>query len=350
METLTFDQKNGYISNEVMVQSAALVVTLNPDEQGSVGIIRTPSDDQTIVELFNILAHKFPKFTDLIKTGLDLNTNMLQPTQSIIQALKRAQASVIKNKWDKIYIAVDLHGTCLHPDYENTATTFYDYAKEVLRYFTLRQDVVLIMYTCSKQDEIVKYVEFFAQHGIKFDYINENPDVKKTRFGDFTTKPYFNLLFEDKAGFNPFTDWLTLYNHYDLNNFYANDETVPYGVCALVKGENGTYLGVTRKYDHNDWGLPGGKIEAGESPFDAFVRELREETGYIVNEVTSPIILDGRKNVYVYPYTINEGDKKADLPAEETGLVDFVLPETLMSGSFGEYNRNLFSFLKEINY
>ena len=52
-------------------------------------------------------------------------------------------------------------------------------------------------------------------------------------------------------------------------------------VVAAVLHKNGTFLGTQRGYGEFEggWEFPGGKIEAGESPQDALLRELKEELG-----------------------------------------------------------------------
>lgn len=117
----------------------------------------------------------------------------------------------VKRGWDKTYWFFDIHGTILKPNYTygNTPKDFYPYAKEALQYICKLPDVCMVIYTCSHPHEIEEYVKLFADCGIKFDYINENPEVPTdiNGYGCYDKKPYMNVLFEDKAGFDPLTEW-----------------------------------------------------------------------------------------------------------------------------------------------
>jgi hypothetical protein len=48
----------------------------------------------------------------------------------------------------------------------------------------------------------------FKEHGIMPQYFNENTAVENTATGNFSSKFYFSVLLDDKAGFNPETDWV----------------------------------------------------------------------------------------------------------------------------------------------
>lgn len=55
------------------------------------------------------------------------------------------------------------------------------------------------------------------------------------------------------------------------------------GVFAAIFDENNRILCVKRNYGDKKWTTPGGAMESGETPFEALIREVREESGYIVD-------------------------------------------------------------------
>lgn len=123
-----------------------------------------------------------------------------------------------KRGWDKVYFYFDIHETVLYPDYNNKdSLKFYEHAKDVLQYLSKRKEIIIALYTCSYPKEIEKYIEFFNKEGIRFEYVNKNPDVKNTNYGFYEDKPYFNVLFEDKAGFDAENDWLLIKQYFGLS-------------------------------------------------------------------------------------------------------------------------------------
>jgi len=127
----------------------------------------------------------------------------------ITRAIKNAFNRMKTKQWDKTYWAIDLHETVVKPNWsaKEIPVDFYPLAKEALQLISSQPDIVMIMYTCSHPHEIVQYLEFFKSHNIHFKYVNENPEVVNMKYGNYDKKPYFNVLFEDKAGFSGEEDW-----------------------------------------------------------------------------------------------------------------------------------------------
>lgn len=132
-----------------------------------------------------------------------------------------------KKQWYETYWFIDLHGVISIPDYRKKMKeiNYYDYCKDTLQFISMnRPDIIMILFTSSYPDEIKKYMEQFEKDNIFFKYVNENPEISdaKGAFGCYDKKPYYNVLLDDKASFNPNTDWKPLYDYF-LNSKYKPD-------------------------------------------------------------------------------------------------------------------------------
>jgi len=137
----------------------------------------------------------------------------------ILKAIGQAFEKAKERKWDRTYWAFDIHQTILEPNWSNDGipTKFYPYALETLQYISNRPDIVMILYTCSPPHKIDLYQQLFQRHGIQFHYVNSNPEVTSNGFEYYGQKPYFNVLFDDKAGFDPLCDWKLVHDYFLAN-------------------------------------------------------------------------------------------------------------------------------------
>lgn len=127
----------------------------------------------------------------------------------ITKAIRNALRTAVERNWEKTYWAFDIHGTLIEPNYKagEIPKTFYPHAKKVLQRLSKRDDIILILFTCSHPNELDEYIDFFRNQEIHFHYQNNNPEVQNGAYGCYDYKFYFNVLFEDKAGFDPEEDW-----------------------------------------------------------------------------------------------------------------------------------------------
>lgn len=130
----------------------------------------------------------------------------------IIRAIEKAYEVQQKKMWNKTYWAFDIHDTILLPNYsrDQIPKEFYPHARETLQFISSLQEIVMILFTSSTPEDCREYMHYFKENHILFDYINENPEVRSADYGYFDIKPYFNVLFDDKAGFDPHSDWISI--------------------------------------------------------------------------------------------------------------------------------------------
>ncbi len=112
-------------------------------------------------------------------------------------------------------------------------------------------------------------------------------------------------------------------------------------VCALIFTKNNKILGVSRKDDQNSFGLIGGKVDDGETPEEALIRETKEETGLDIVKYDK-IFERTEGNFKCSTYLC---DTTGEVITDEAGMVKEVTWKELLNGSFGEYNEQLLQHL-----
>lgn len=128
---------------------------------------------------------------------------------SIAKAIHRAYDVLREREWNTIYWAIDLHGVCMTSNYKSGVHEFISQqAIDVLKIISDRPESKIILWSSVHDDQKGDIVREFARHGIVVSGFNFNQYEGNTRTGCFDEKFYFSILLDDKAGFDPETDWL----------------------------------------------------------------------------------------------------------------------------------------------
>lgn len=126
----------------------------------------------------------------------------------IIQAINRAYRTKKERNWDTIYWAIDLHGVCIKSNYERGDYQWINGDAYLgLLSISLRPESKIILWSSVYRDEQADIIKFFQKYGIRVDGFNTNPFEKSNEVSSFAQKFYFSVLLDDKAGFDPNTDW-----------------------------------------------------------------------------------------------------------------------------------------------
>jgi len=131
-----------------------------------------------------------------------LKTRKLYKHPSIIDSIIDAYKLKKERNWDTLYFAFDLHGTIIEPGRLKDLTVYSD-AEKVLRFLSEQSNIVLILFTSTTHEALKPFSQWCFKNKIYFKYFNENPECLNNHEGDYTSKFYYNLLFDDRAGFDP---------------------------------------------------------------------------------------------------------------------------------------------------
>jgi 8-oxo-dGTP pyrophosphatase MutT (NUDIX family) len=108
-------------------------------------------------------------------------------------------------------------------------------------------------------------------------------------------------------------------------------------VQLVLLNKDGDVLCVSRKDNHSAFGLVGGKVDDGETPEEAAVRETKEETGLDISNLR--LVFSMHRNGYMgYTYL---ADWEGEISTDEDHVVkwDIFNVITHSSAPFGYWNR-----------
>lgn len=123
------------------------------------------------------------------------------------------------------------------------------------------------------------------------------------------------------------------------------------GGVVWRRGADGLEVALVHRPKYDDWSLPKGKLDEGESFEEAAVREVEEETGMrcelgaFLEEITYRDHKDREKLVRYWAMEASDGEFEADAEVDE--LIWTPIEEAAASLTY-EFDRRLVARLREV--
>lgn len=143
----------------------------------------------------------------------------------------------------------------------------------------------------------------------------------------------------------------------DLRKIVGHRPLILPGAVVFIIDELGRILLQQRKHPQGSWGIPGGLMELGESIEETAKREIREETGLLIDELRLINVYSGENHFVIakngdefYPVTVAyfttnfTGEMKID--KSESIQFAFFRPNELPNNILKNYQRILKDFLQ----
>lgn len=135
----------------------------------------------------------------------------------------------------------------------------------------------------------------------------------------------------------------------------AEYQHLPKAVCCVIeKHGSDKILLVSRKDDPTAFGLPGGKVDPGETIEQAIIREVLEETGLTVkiSSVIYQTLCPGHAPPPVgqdyYAFAFLATMYKGNIQTKESGIVKWGTWEDQKTGNFANYNKGVRAALEKL--
>lgn len=194
-----------------------------------------------------------------------------------------------------------------------------------------------------------------------FQYGMEHPKVRRTTLAAFILWMIFarciNFYCEKHAATMPligdyllFFAFFAVFIMFIVSKLFIEGKIKKAAVVLLMN--NGKILGVSRKNNSNDFGLPGGKLDKNETFEHAAIRETKEETGLHIFGLNEIFIRyhDGFKAITFSAHYTGDIANYKNSSSPETGVIQWIDFETLKKGTYGDYNARLEQHLINNNF